>query len=478
MRLAPGDPRFPVELGGVAFRQKRYAEAAKWLRRGLRLNPGDSYSNDFLATLYFLNANLEAALKYWNRIEQPQIEAIRPGMLRVNPGLLDRAFVFAPASLIRLPDYLTTQQRVEGLGIFSAHDFQLAVRNDGKFDVDFRSRERNGLGGSTAQALASTFRGVFWSTAYPEYYNFRQSAINLHSLVRWDSQKRRLFASLSGPVRQNPKYRVQIGTDLRNENWEVRAPQPASRTLDALNMRREAAELSFTSFSSGRWTWATGAEFSHRDYRNVLAGPALGPALLSGYQLKHFAQLDYGILRIPERRITTTLTVSSQTGSIWSSPGHTFEKLQGGLLVRWFPQMTGQDYATELRVRHGRTFGDAPFDELYMMGLERDTPLWMRAHRGTELGRKGNAPLGRNYFLANAEADKNIYERGLIQVSLSPFLDIGKITDPVADLGSKRWLFDTGMQAKFHVWGIGFVLVYGKDLRTGTDAFYLMAARR
>src|SRR5258707_15169853 len=95
--LQPHDERFPIELGGVAFKQKQYAQAAKWLRRGLRLNPTDAYAADFLATIYFLQGNLEAALKYWNRIAKPQTESVRiePG-LRVDPVLLDRAFTFAP----------------------------------------------------------------------------------------------------------------------------------------------------------------------------------------------------------------------------------------------------------------------------------------------------------------------------------------------------------------------------------------------
>ena len=46
-RLRPNDERFPVELGGVAFKQKRYAEAARWVREGLRLAPSDAYANDF-----------------------------------------------------------------------------------------------------------------------------------------------------------------------------------------------------------------------------------------------------------------------------------------------------------------------------------------------------------------------------------------------------------------------------------------------
>src|SRR5262249_21914535 len=52
--LHPDDKRFPIELGGVAFKQKHYPEAARWMHRALRIDPHDSYANDFLATIYFL----------------------------------------------------------------------------------------------------------------------------------------------------------------------------------------------------------------------------------------------------------------------------------------------------------------------------------------------------------------------------------------------------------------------------------------
>ncbi len=192
-RLRPRDERFPIELGGVAFKQKRYAEAARWLRKGLRLAPDDSYANDFLATVYFLEGNTEAALKYWNRVAKPHIEKMRiePG-LRVDPALLDRAIAFAPASTLLLPDFLTTQTRVEGLGIFPASGWHLEALDNGAFNMAFQAQERNGWGDGKWEALLSTFRGAFYQTAYPEYFNWGGSAINLASLVRWDAQKRRL----------------------------------------------------------------------------------------------------------------------------------------------------------------------------------------------------------------------------------------------------------------------------------------------
>jgi tetratricopeptide (TPR) repeat protein len=477
IRLVPRDPRFPVELGGVAYRQNRHAEAAKWLRRGVRLTPDDPYAHNFLATVYLLNGNLEAALKYWNRIGHPQIENVRTPGLQVRPELLDRAFTFAPAGLLRLSELRATKVRLNGLSIFSAHNLQLVAREDGKFDVDFRASERNGTG-AALRAVASTFRGVLWQTIYLDYYNIARSAMNLNAFVRWDPQKRWVLAEFSQSLHLNPKYRLRLITDLRNENWDIRELSGLNPILDSFNMRRQSAEFSLTAFSSDRLNWSIGAEVSHRDYRNVLASPALAQgALLQGYQLKHLGRLDYDLLRMPERRITSTLTLASQIATIWSRPSRTFEKLQMGLLTRWFPQMSGEDYATEVQFRYRKSFGDMPFDELYTLGLERDIPLFLRGHSGVQDGRRGRAPLGRNYFLANLETDKIVYRHGLVTIALSPFLDIGRVTDPVADLGSRGWLYDTGMQVKFRVWGFDFRVIYGKDLQTGRNAYFLTTGR-
>jgi len=476
--LRPNDERFPIELGGVAFKQKRYAEAARWLREGLRLAPNDDYANDFLATVYFLEGNTEAALKYWNRIVKPHLENVRiaPG-LKVDPALLNRAFLFAPASTLRLPDFLATQTRVEGLGIFQSPRWRLDALDDGNFDMDFRGQERNGLGNGKLDALLSTFRGAFYQTAYPEYFNWKGSATNLTSLLRWDSQKRRLLASLSGPIAQNPKYRYQVGVDLRNENWNLRqgAEGPAP-VLGALNLRRYAASGQVISMNSGRWNWLASAELSDRDYRNVFLGPSLpSQVLLSGFQLKQHTQVNYQLARVPERRFESKASITSEVGRIWSAPSHSFEKLQGSVSARWYPQMSGDDYAMQGEIRSGKTFGSVPFDELFMLGMERDNDLWMRAHVGTRDGMKGSAPLGRNYFLSNWEIDKRVYHNGYFSFKLSPFLDTGKITDSLPGLGSERWLWDTGLQAKFRLMGIGVTLIYGKDLRSGHNAFYATA---
>ncbi|MCI0422875.1 MAG: tetratricopeptide repeat protein [Acidobacteria bacterium] len=479
LRQQPGDKRFSLELAGVAFKQKNYAEAADYLRRALRLDPEDTYANDFLASVYFLQGNLEAALKYWNLVSKPQIEEVRlEPTPRVDPVLLDHAFAFAPATVLGLPELQTTEARVGGLNIFPDYRFDLEARSDGKFDVVFRARERNGWG-TRWGGLLSLFRGLPFQTIHPEFFNLRRRAINSESLIRWDAEKRRFRTDLSGPFSGESKWRYRLGLDLRNENWDVRHSFTGPAPLRGrLNLRKHAFAADVTSFVNGRWDWSTGVELSHRDYRDVTAGDALTPQLLAqGFQLKHLGQLNYELVRAPQRRFIITTGASTQLGRIWSQPSHLFAKLQGSIWASWFPQARGDDYEMQGKIRAGKTFGEIPFDELFVLGVERDNDLWLRSHIGTRDGRKGSAPLGRNYLLFNWEFDKNVYSNALIHIKLGPFLDSGKITDTSPGLGSKTWLWDMGAQAKVRVFGLGVAFSYGKDLRSGNNAFYVSMFR-
>jgi hypothetical protein len=360
------------------------------------------------------------------------------------------------------------------LGTFPAYQFDLQARDDGKFDMIFRNRERGGWGQTKLEKLFLLFRGLPFLSITPEFYNLQQQATNFVSVYRWDAEKRRLSAELSGPFKGNPKFRYGLIADLRSENWDIRNSfQGPAPLLGSLNMRRESVGANFSSFESGRWRWFAGAEVSHRDFRSVIPGIALTPSLLAkGYQLKQSTQLDVALWRLPERRLKLEGGMSSQAGRLWSQPSHSFEKLEGFARLHWFPRAQGDDYEVQHWIRAGKTFGDVPFDELFMLGLERDNDLWMRGHIGTRNGRKGSAPLGRNYFLSNWEADKTVYHNGIFTVKLGPFLDTGKITDASAGLGSHQWLCDLGAQAKVRVFGIEWHFLWER-LAVRNNAFYV-----
>lgn len=483
-RLAPDDKRFPIELAGVAFSVKHNRQAAGYLRHALRLDAEDDYANNFLATIYFLQGNLEAAVKYWNRLSQPrpQIDGLRNDPpLRIRPALLDHAFAYAPVSVLRLSQLRATVARLQNLRVYSNYRLELVAHPDGRFDSVFRAGELDGFGSGKVGALLRTFRGLPFQEVRPEYYNARGTSMNILTIARWDPDKRRYGAGLSAPLGEDPQWRYRIGVDIRNENWEIRngftGPAPVEASL---NLRREETGGEISRLVGWRWQWVLGANLSNRDFRNVDPGATLTPQLLEhGLELKQIAGLRYEILRSPEHRLNISSNASSQAGKLWSQSRESFEKLQASIEAHWFPHASGDDLETQWRASAGRAFGQLPFDELFMLGLERDNDpvLWMRAHIGTRHGRKGSAPLGRNYFVANWETDKNVYSNGFLTLKLGPFIDTGKITDPVAALGSREWLVDSGAEVKIRVLGVGAAFTYGKDLRTGNNAFYVTLAR-
>jgi len=479
-RMGPGDKRFPTELAGVAFKQKKYDLAKKHLTRALRMDAHDSYPNDFLGTIYFLEGNTDAALKYWNRLGKPEISAVRlDPEPKVDAELLDRVFLFSPASILTLSQLNATRARMDALQIFPVARFDLEARDDGKFNILFRNWERDGWGPNRYQALFGVFRGLPFQTVYPEYYDLHHQAINIVSLFRWDAQKRRVLATLSGPLHQNPKRRYGISADLRGENWNVLSSfTGAAQSTGSLNLRREAIAAEVRSIESGRWDWSATVEFSHRDFRSIVIGSAFIPSLLAkGYQLKQASQVNLSVWQWPERRMRLTATGAYELGRVWSQPSDSFLKLRPSAAFRWFPRAKGDDYEIQQDIRAGKTLGNVPFDELSILGVERDNDLWMRAHIGTRDGRKGSAPLGREFFLSNWEMAKNVYGNGIINIKVGPFLDTGKITDPSPGLGSHKWLWDTGLQATFRILGANVGFSYGKDLRSGNNAFYVTMKR-
>src|SRR5229473_6466553 len=200
LRKAPNDSRFRLELAGIAYKQKDFRTAKDNLHAALRLNPQDAYSREFLATIYFLEGNLEAALKYWNPEDKPRLRTvIFAPSLQLNESLRNRALAFNAPQILTGDALLTTESRFDNLGIFSSRRTELVPADSGNYDLTLHLAERNLWGDSNLEGVISLLSGLPYATVSPEIYNLGHRAVNLTSLVRWDSQKRRLFLGLSTP---------------------------------------------------------------------------------------------------------------------------------------------------------------------------------------------------------------------------------------------------------------------------------------
>ena len=479
-RKSPRDSRFPVELAGVAYKQNNFRAAKKDLRTALRLSPADAYANEFLATIYFVEGNLEAAVKYWNRVEKPRLRSIAfAPSLQLKETLRNRALAFNAPQVLTGDALLATESRLENLGIFSSRRIDLAAADAGNYDVTLHLAERNLWGDSKAEGIlgiVSLLSGLPYATVYPELYNVSRDAVNLTSLARWDDQKRRLFGAISLPVYGDPSLRLRFYADARNENWNVSQTFSGAVTpLIEFNLRRVAAGAEFNSVVNGRWSWSAGTEAADRSFRNTnsVAFSAQSPFFNGGNSLAGWLGVKRKLMRVPERRFTLDSSAEARAGREFATGLGPFVTTRGSVNAQWFPRAKGDDYEMRAQVRAGATAGKVSLDELFQLGVERDNDLWLRGHAGTIDARKGAAPLGRRYFLANWEMDKNIYGNGLFTVKLGPFLDNGAIADSSGLFGSQRWQWDSGLQCKVRILGgITAVFSYGRNLRGGKGVFY------
>lgn len=476
----PGDPRFLVELAGIDYKQNNFSAAKRNLRAALRLGSRDAYTRDFLGTIYFLEGNLEAALKYWNAIDKPRLRAVAvqpPPSL--DSTLLTRAVTFNPPQVLTADAWLSSQARLKNLEVFS-HE-RLGLKPAGEtFDATLHVVERNGWGDSKLEGALALLSGVPYSTVYPEIYNVRHRAMNFTSLLRWDPEKRRAFGAFSTPAFDNPSRRFQIYFDARNENWNLTNTFFGTTLLRDLNLRRVAGGVELHSVVNARWSWSTGAEVASRSFRNLqgLNSPAEKAFFTDADSFTYWLRADRSLWRVPERRFTLDSSAEGRIGRTFAQNLGASGTLRGSLDAHWLPRATGDDYEVRARLRAGATLGRVPFDDLFQLGVERDNDLWLRGQAGTIGGRKGAAPLGRRYFLANWEIDKNVYSNGLFTVKLGPFLDNGSIADSSALFGSRQWQWDTGAQCKVRILGsITVVLIYGRDLRGGRNVFYATSLR-
>jgi tetratricopeptide (TPR) repeat protein len=482
VRKAPGDSRFLVELAGIAYKQKDFRTAKSHLHAALQLNPRDSYSREFLATIYFLEGNLEAAFKYWNLVDKPRLRSVafKPA-LKLKESLRDRAVAFNAPQVLTNDALLTTQAHLDNLGIFSNRRVELSVVDSGDYDATLHLAERNGWGDSKVEGIVSLLSGLPYATIYPEFYNLGRDAVNVTSLVRWDSEKRRLSLAISMPLYGNPSLRLRLYADARNENWNLTQTFIGTGApLTDLNMRRAAVGAEVHSIVNGRWSWSAGAEIARRNFRNVngLTSPAELAFFTDATSFAGWLGVQRSLLRVPERRFTLDSSAEARAGREYANTLGPFATARESLRAHWFPRATGDDYEVQARLRAGATAGKATLDELFQLGIERDNDLWLRGHAGTLDGRKGAAPLGRRFFLANWELDKNVYQNGFFTVKLGPFLDSGAVADSSGLFGSRRWLWDTGAQGKVRVLGsLTVVLSYGRDLRGGRNVFYSTVLR-
>jgi hypothetical protein len=206
---------------------------------------------------------------------------------------------------------------------------------------------------------------------------------------------------------------------------------------------------------SGRWKWTSGASVSSRHFSNEFA---------RGVQLKYSGSVTRTLVREPSKQLSVDSSLSIEAGKLFGATPIRFAKLANATSLQW--------KSVSSQVRMGSDIGRLPFDERFIIGLERDSDLWMRAHSATVDGCKNASSTSRSFLLTNSDYQKVLSNTGWFRLSAGPFLDSSKSSI------SSRWLVDTGVELRFNLLGaFEMNLSYGKSLTDGRHALFLREHR-
>ncbi|MDA1236466.1 MAG: BamA/TamA family outer membrane protein, partial [Acidobacteria bacterium] len=134
---------------------------------------------------------------------------------------------------------------------------------------------------------------------------------------------------------------------------------------------------------------------------------------------------------------------------------------------------SGRNWNFNTRLSAGALPGKAPFDELYILGVERDNDLVFRGIRNDQDGRKGSAPVGDRYWLSSTDLTRRVAHFSLAEIRAGPFFDAGVVRDSRGEFGDPRTQLAAGVQLELRLFGaFGIRLLYGRDLQTGQDLFF------
>ena len=431
------------------------ARPAAMPRGILRPAGDDTGGNEYLGTLYFVEANYDAAVKYWNKIGKPRIDTVEyVPALPLDPLLANRLQPVSRGDLLTPGKLRYMRRLLDSLGFVGRHHVELIAQPEERYTLQVRTTTRPSFPNPI-----SALRGAPFLAAHLDLYNLGSAGINWTTMVRFDAQKRRLLTVFDAPLGRHPKRRYALLGDGRREVWNTGG--------EDFRVNRQEAGVDLRLTAENGVDWRNGFLVTSRDFDG-------SSGMAEGAGLKYRTGFGKRLLDWPERAVTADSHVRWELGRLLSGTRDLYSRLQGSAAVEWHPRGRRSAWRLSLHAYAGTSPGQPPFDELFMLGLERDNDLPLRGHIGTSSGKKGASPLARDYVLLNFDVERTIYRHGLFTVSAGPFLDSARGWRTWRPEDANRTFWDAGGQVKLRVAGVWeAVFSYGRDLRQGGNAFYL-----
>ena len=476
------DPSFAdshVEIGGLYFKQKRYAGSERALRRALKLDPGNGYARDLLGTVYFINGSQELALEEWNRIGRPVLdEQVIAGDGIARPELLRRELRTRPGQLVRPSGIRESLIRLDKVDCFSAVSFSLRPSPDRpeKADLLISGREEQGFGPGPAAVVVRGLRDALHRTAYLDFKNIGHRGVNLHAAYRWDPNQR--MGELAAQVPRllgTPFYYRLSFRDLR-ERWLFEAPEVPGENTEFAQSEREI-RLDVDHVLNDRISLDHHVRIKRTSYLPVSGAAPEG----SGTRFGWGGDYTFRLADRPAPALTAELGIHYDLSSRSAANGKPFVRsvLSCSVAKSWARGLPREASGRLTgRLTWGASSAGTPFDEYFVLGMGPGVEYQLRAYRATAAGKLGHGPVGKSFFLTSVDYIHRLGKLAFIPIDGGVFFDAGQVTGapPFLQEANAPWLTDLGVSLAARVFRVSFRLSYAHSLAGSRQALHLSAA--
>jgi hypothetical protein len=442
----PGRPEARVELAGLRFLDKRYAEAVALLQPVVRAG-ADAHARDLLAASLHLGGRPDEAVEAWNALRRPVLRNVRiEGLHDTRSALLVPQLAMTEGALLTRDQLRETRLRLLETGAFDRASVRPVPLGTGESDVEVAVVERRGFG-DTPSLVAQTASKALQRTAFVRYENLDGTGIGFRTSYRWQSSQPRAEVALRWP---RP---LGVGATLLAEGTWQRADYVLGGS--ALRLHARGAELGMRRVVGPR----TVGEIRWTGRRRTFEGdtgsvPSARPGLVSGLQ----ARLEHGLADAWRHQLDAEASVFGAARAFGSDLRFTAGRvtLRDRVFLSPPERTTIERSVLAGQVVLGRASAGAPLDVLFVPGAASEMDLPVRAYRDRTDGVLGRTPIGRSIALLNLEWRRRVARRGAAQAGLVAFYDAARVGGVAGDGADSRLLHAFGAGLRL---GLGGVIV-------------------
>jgi len=423
-----------TELAGIEFKLGKREDAIRHLQRAAQLQSDIDYVLTFLATLLYLENRKTEALYYWNQVGGPRVDKISYSTAaEVTPELIQHLFPLNEGEVFRRRQVLDIRWKQDSFGLGAPFTWNVTPLPTDNYDLEIALAPGSILSSLELLLLENAVRAPLYREVSLEYPMSLRSGRRVGGSFRWDDPRKRIQAFARFPFLSSSSDSLDLALDIREEQW-----RDGLSGTDFLYETRKAV-AGYEYLFDGRRSLELRGGYENQTLFLPESTELLDNAdfLLLGTAWNQ----RIGLNASDDLRMDIGAGLDGLFGQ--GSEGSHSGRSQATVKFGWLFDRRSQS-GLLLNIGGGYAGSGVPLDYYYVLGIGQDDPLPLRAHPTVDRGRKGNSPMGRQYFLANLELRRRVLRWSILEMQGLLFSDTAMVdSTPFMDVG-RQWFQDVG----------------------------------